>query len=301
MQTLLDYIVERISVQNKLHSKKIIKNIKKFDKDYFLRAENFLTRYVNLLQKENKTIDYAIECYLQMIADINYESVQFVQTGNYSSKTFEEVNKRVYNNPEVMKYYVHGILLSQFLWAHHYNILLFFNKIINEHKNNINRYLEVGGGHGLYASEAITITENKALYDVVDISQSSIDIAKMMIAKENVTYTLSDIFNYNPPSKFDFITMGEVLEHVEDPIKLLKKLFALLDDGGKLFITVPTNAPTIDHIYLFKNSDDIRKVITSSGFEIEEELSFYAEDVSAEIAEKFKVTMMFACLLTKRK
>ena len=299
MQTILEYIVESIGSRNKLHGKKILKNLKKFDEEYFTRADIFFLKYVALLQRENKTIDYAIDCYLQMVADINYESVQFIQTGEYSSKTFDEVNKRVYNNPAVMKYYVHGILMSQFLWAHHYNILLFFNKIIKENSPKISHYLEVGGGHGLYASEAIKIIGNKAKYDLVDISQSSIDIAKMMIANDNVSYTLSDIFNYEPALKYDFITMGEVLEHVENPIKLLKKLFALLSDEGKLFITAPTNAPTIDHIYLFNNADDIREVIASSGFEIEKEFCNYAEDVSDDIAEKYKVTMMYAGVLIK--
>jgi|WetSurMetagenome_2_1015567.scaffolds.fasta_scaffold29761_4 2-polyprenyl-3-methyl-5-hydroxy-6-metoxy-1,4-benzoquinol methylase len=301
MQTLLEYIVENISARNSLHGKKLQGNLKKFDAEYFTRAEQFLTKYVYLLQSQNKTLDYAIDCYLQMIADINYETVQFIHTGEYSSKTFDEVNARVYNNPEVMEYYVHGILMSQFLWAHHYGILVFFNNIIRENCNQINRYLEVGGGHGLYTSEAIKIIGDKTKYDLVDISQSSIDIARLMINNDKVAYILSDIFKYDADEKYDFITMGEVLEHVEDPGKLLKKLFTLLHDDGKLFITAPTNGPTIDHIYLFKNADDIRKVIHSAGFEIEKEFIIYAEDVPADIAEKNKVTMMFAGVLKKPK
>ncbi len=299
MQTLLDYIVERVCLLNKIHGKKILYNQQNFDKAYFIRANTFLTRYNLLLQHQGKTIDYAIDCYLQMIADINYETVQFIRTGAYTSKTFDEVNARVYNNPEVMQYYVHGILLSQFLWAHHYNILLFFNSVIKENSTNIHSYLEVGGGHGLYASEAINSIGEKANYHLVDISQSSIDIAKMMIANNKVHYVLSDIFDYNPTTKYDFITMGEVLEHVEQPIHLLKKLFSLLNDDGKVFITVPTNGPTIDHIYLFRNAEEIREVIAASGFKIEKEFSIYSENVSAELAEKYKVSMMYAGVLTK--
>jgi 2-polyprenyl-3-methyl-5-hydroxy-6-metoxy-1,4-benzoquinol methylase len=301
MQTLLQNIVDAISSRNALHSKKIRKNLENFDDAYYARADIFLQKYLTILQAENKTMDYAIDCYLQMIADINYETVQFISTGAYTSKTFEEVNRRVYNNPAVMEYYVHGILLSQFLWAQHYHILLFFNKIITENSHNISRYLEVGGGHGLYASEAIEIIGDKAHYDLVDISQSSIELAKKMINNDRVNYTLSNVFDYQPGQKYDFITMGEVLEHVEDPVALLKKLYALLSDNGKLFITAPTNAPTIDHIYLFNNADDIRKVISLAGFNIEKEFSVYAEDVPADIAEKYKVAMMYACVLHKKK
>jgi 2-polyprenyl-3-methyl-5-hydroxy-6-metoxy-1,4-benzoquinol methylase len=301
MQTLLESIVESISKRNSLHSKKIKKNLQHFDEAYYARADRFLKKYQALLQNENKTMDYAIDCYLQMVADINYETVQFISTGEYTSKTFEEVNQRVYNNPAVMEYYVHGILMSQFLWTQHYNILLFFNKIITENRHCIGRYLEVGGGHGLYASEAIEIIGDKASFDLVDISQSSIELAKKMIGNSRVTYTLSNVFDYSPDLKYDFITMGEVLEHVESPVDLLKKLHELLSDDGKLFITAPTNAPTIDHIYLFNNADDIRSVISSAGFEIEREFSIYADEVPPDVAEKFKVAMMYACVLHKMK
>ena len=228
MQSRLEYIIEKISSRNVLHGKKIKKNTNKFDGDYINRAEIFLKKYETILYNNNKKLDYAIDCYLQMLADVNYESIQFVTTGNYSSKSFAEVNARVYSNPEVMEYYMHGLLLRQFLLPQNYNILLFFNKIIRDNCNKISKYLEVGGGHGLYISDAIDSIGNKAKYDLVDISQRSIEMAQTMIDNQNVNYILSDIFDYNPVLKYDFISMGEVLEHVEAPVRLLKKLFTTL-------------------------------------------------------------------------
>jgi 2-polyprenyl-3-methyl-5-hydroxy-6-metoxy-1,4-benzoquinol methylase len=300
MQTHFEYIVEQISARNILHGKKLQKNIGNLDAAFFSRAEIFFNKYLRLLELQGQTIDYSIDCYLQMLADVNYESVQFIQTGEYSSKSFAEVNERVYSKPEVMEYYMHGLLLSQFLWPQHYNILLFFNKIILKNGRNIAHYLEVGGGHGLYISEAIAAMGHTSQYELVDISQSSIAIARAMINHEAVSYIHSDIFNFQPGSTYDFITMGEVLEHVEDPLMLLKKLHSLLNPEGKLFITTPTNAPAIDHIYLFNNAEEIRVLIKSAGFEIESESCIYSEDVSAEVAEKYKVSMMYAAVLIKQ-
>ena len=90
------------------------------------------------------------------------------------------------------------------------------------------------------------------------------------------------------------------MEHIEDPVKLLKKIYTLMTDDGKLFITTPTNAPAIDHIYLFQNADDIRAVIRAAGFEIRDELCFFSEDVSAEIAAKYKISMMYASVVIKQ-
>ncbi len=301
MNKEMEAIVARIDEKNPLHSKKLKKTLKKMDEAYFVRANEFLHRYIQLLENENKTLDYAIDCYLQMIADVNFESVAFIESGEYSSKSFDEVNKRVYGNPDIMEYYMHGLLLSQFLWTHHYDILLYFNRTIEANKNNISNYLEVGGGHGLYISEAISIIGDKANYDLVDISKSSLDIAKKMINNDRVNYRLTDVFEYFPDKKYDFITMGEVLEHVEEPVKLLEKLGSLLSENGKLYITTPTNAPAIDHIYLFRNADDIRAVIHKAGFDIEDEICIYSEDLPPEIAEQYKISMMYAGVLTKNK
>jgi 2-polyprenyl-3-methyl-5-hydroxy-6-metoxy-1,4-benzoquinol methylase len=300
MESKLDYIVSQICSQNPLHGKKIKKNIKNSDDIYFKKANKFLTSYNDLLEANNKTLDYAIDCYLQMIADVYYESVQFLQTGKYTSSSFEEVNKRVYGNPEVMEYYMHGLLLSQFLWSHHYDILLYFNKIIDENKSNINNYLEVGGGHGLYISEATKVMTNNTNYDLVDISPSSLDIAQKLINNDIINYILTDVYEYFPNKKYDFITLGEVLEHVEDPIKLLKKLHLLLQPGGKVFITTPTNAPAIDHIYLFKNAEDIREIIDKASFKIEQEKCIYSEDLPEDLLEKYKISMMYIGVLSKK-
>jgi|TARA_B110000881_G_C18597799_1_gene532783 2-polyprenyl-3-methyl-5-hydroxy-6-metoxy-1,4-benzoquinol methylase len=300
MKKNLTYIIEQIQIKNLLHSKRILKNLKTFDQEYFDRADAFLLKYEVLLKNDNKSFDYAINCYLQMLADVNFESVQFLKTGEYTSKSFAEVNERVYNNPDVMEYYMHGLLMSQFLWKQHYDILLWFNLMIGMNSRNIKNYLEVGGGHGLYISEALKLIGEQANYDLVDISKSSLTIAEKMISNDVVSLILTDVFKYFPLNKYDFITMGEVLEHVEEPIKLLQKLHTLLSDNGKLIITTPTNAPAIDHIYLFKGAEDIRYVISEAGFDIEEELCVYSEDVSQEIAERFKISMMYAAVLVKK-
>ena len=264
MKTNIRYIVEQIQIKDPLHSKRIQKNLKKNDQDYYNRANDFFSKYEYLLKNENKSFDYAIDCYLQMLADINFESIRFLETGEYTSKSFNEVNQRVYNNPEIMEYYMHGLLMSQFLWKQHYDILRWFNLMIRKNCKNIENYLEVGGGHGLYISEAIKLIGDNAKYDLVDISKSSLEMAEKMISNNSIKTMLIDIFEYFPMKKYDFITMGEVLEHVEEPVKLLQKLHTLLNDKGKLIITTPTNAPAIDHIYLFKNADDIRNVISNA-------------------------------------
>jgi 2-polyprenyl-3-methyl-5-hydroxy-6-metoxy-1,4-benzoquinol methylase len=296
----IEDIVQQIEIKNPLHAKKLKRSVKKMDSVFFERSEKFLTTYQILLAKEEKTIDYSIDCYLRMISDFNFEAINFLETGSYSSSSFEEVNQRVYGQPEIMGYYMHGLLLSQFLFFHHYEVLLFFNEVINKEHNLINRYLEIGGGHGLYISEAIETIGGRAHYDMVDISESSLELAQKLVKHSEVQYIHKDVFNFEPIEKYDFITMGEVLEHVEDPISLLKRIGDFLNENGKLFITTPTNAPAIDHIYLFKNAKEIRDLINEAGFVIETEFCIFSEDLAPEVAEKFNISMLFAGVLTKK-
>jgi 2-polyprenyl-3-methyl-5-hydroxy-6-metoxy-1,4-benzoquinol methylase len=296
----LRYIINYIAERNPIHTKKLSKNLPSLGQEYNRRAEEFLTKYKSILVEEGKDLDFGIDCYLRMLADITMETLRFRETGEYSSKSFEEVNRRVYGNRDVMEYYMHALLLSQFLWKHHYEMFCFFIEELAKRKSSAKNYLEVGGGHGLQVAEATKILSPDSKFTVVDISPTSLNISRRLVRDDNVKFVLTDIFHYMPERKFDFITLGEVLEHMEDPGALLKCVSNLLADGGTLFITTPANAPTIDHIYLFRNEDEIRKLIHDANLSVESEICRYAEDVDKETADKYKITLHYgACLKTK--
>jgi 2-polyprenyl-3-methyl-5-hydroxy-6-metoxy-1,4-benzoquinol methylase len=293
-------ILLKIEEIDPLHAKKIKNDLAEADTVFYEKADHFIHRLEAYLKKHNHTLEYGIDCYFKMIADVRSETKHFVRTGEYTSKSFDEVNRRVYNNPDVMEYYMNGLLLSQFLWAHHYAILNYFIEKLPLYRAGISHYLEMGGGHGLYISEAIRLLAPGTKFDLIDISPTSIEASRSLVGNNDVNYFLSDIFKVEAEKKYDFITMGEVMEHVEDPVALLSKLGELLKYHGHIFITTPTNAPAIDHIYLFKNAGDIREVISKAGFSVVEEISVYAEKVSKERAEKYKVAMMYAAIIKKK-
>ncbi len=299
---ILDTIISKIENVNPVHAKKLKTNMSKQSPEYIQKANQFLEEYEVFAKDLNKDLDYGVDCYLKMLSDFTQEYMSFLRTDEYSTKSFEDAKKRVYNNPDVMEYYMHGLLLSQVLWVHHNDIFLFFQNNLPHYKNQVNHYLEIGAGHGMYISEALSIFNKNTKFDVVDISPTSIELSKRFIKNDNVNYILSDIFDFTPQDndKYDFITMGEVLEHVEKPVELLKKIKSLLKPNGVLFMTTPANAPAIDHIYLFRNAEDIRQVIYEGGFNIEKEITKFVEDVSPEMAEKLKITLMYGAFLTQK-
>ncbi|MDP6574941.1 MAG: class I SAM-dependent methyltransferase [Candidatus Peribacteraceae bacterium] len=49
--------------------------------------------------------------------------------------------------------------------------------------------------------------------------------------------------------KFDVITMFHVLEHIADPNSLLKELYSILSEGGKLIVEVPSSKDALLSLY----------------------------------------------------
>lgn len=300
MTNYYKYVLDKIEKANPMHAKKLRKSYLEIDELYKENFELFFKRYEKVLAESNLDLDYSINSYLRFCADMLNEQINFLTTGQYSNTSFDEVNRNVYNNPEVMNYHMHGLLVSQFLWLHHYKTLRFFSKEINHYAEDSKNILEVGGGHGLYTNETLLSLKQGFTFDMVDISESSISMSKALVQSNIVNYHLTDIYAFTPLVKYDFIIMGEVLEHVEDPIMLMKKLNSLGTKDAKAFITTPCNAPSIDHIYLFKNSEDVKSIFRSSGWKVLEDYEVYSENVKELHNKSITVPMLYSAFIQKQ-
>jgi 2-polyprenyl-3-methyl-5-hydroxy-6-metoxy-1,4-benzoquinol methylase len=53
------------------------------------------------------------------------------------------------------------------------------------------------------------------LINLIDISPTSVDISKTFIDNQKVKYITDDILQFETEKRYDFITKGEVLEHMQ--------------------------------------------------------------------------------------
>jgi 2-polyprenyl-3-methyl-5-hydroxy-6-metoxy-1,4-benzoquinol methylase len=296
--SFLEAILKMIEVRNPKHAAKIAGNLIGLNDFQILKADSFLRKYFSYLERENKSLDFGVECYLHMIDDIFEERTEFVRSGKYSCNSFEEVERRVYKNPDIMLYHMHGLVLAQFIWYEQIQRFTFFSQNLVKYTSGAVKYLEIGGGHGLYIDEAFNSLPFVEQFDLVDISQSSLDLAKGILVNDRIDYILKNILEFNKEEQtYDFITIGEVLEHLEDPVKSLKEIGKLLKKSGACFISVPVNAPMIDHIFLFNNVEEIHELINLAGMEILEETTAIADNESENYAEKFKTAIMYAAFI----
>jgi 2-polyprenyl-3-methyl-5-hydroxy-6-metoxy-1,4-benzoquinol methylase len=297
--SLLPYILDRVTEANVEYGEKLRAYVDNMDSVFHERAEAFVGRYDRFIVSTGRSLDFGIDCFVKLRKSMVEENLHFMRTGEYSSKSFAEVNQRVYSNPETMQYHMHGLVFAQFLWPDQYRRFSFFSENLPSYAPGIRRYLEIGSGHGLYLVEAVRILGSEAAFEAIDISPSSMELAQGIASGAPCQFRLMDIFDLPEDTKYDFITIGEVLEHLEQPRDLLLKLHALLMPEGHAYITTPANAPTRDHIYLFHNAAEIRAMLTSTGLVIEREVTQYASDLPQKRAEKLKVPLMFAAFVKK--
>lgn len=77
----------------------------------------------------------------------------------------------------------------------------------------------------------------------IDASSKHLELAKQTLPE--VEFHEALIEEFETPERFTTITMLNILEHVVDPISVLKKAASLLDDDGVLLVHVP-NANAIN-------------------------------------------------------
>jgi len=135
--------------------------------------------------------------------------------------------------------------------------------------------LDVGSGDGKLLSH-FQDRFKKAKYYAIEPSLEH----KMKLENRGITFVSDDVnsgweSSYN--DSFDFIILRHVLEHFMDPVGVLKKLRATLNDKGYIYVAVPDsmgyNQPLTDsffrvvHTYYF-NRNSLTNVLHKAGFEV---------------------------------
>ena len=233
-----------------------------WEKDFSHVLDNFFDTEDQLFE--------ALRGYNNFVFDGMRLQKKFEKTLNYEKSSYEEAQTNVYHNREYMfKLYLPGILLSHFLWPHHYEQLLFFRKsILNKIPNDNIKFCDIGPGTGFYTR---FILENKknSFGHVFDISDHSINFTNNQCIKFGVSDRLTckkqNIINSNIENEFDFLVNVEVLEHLENPEEFLFSLRKMMKKNSYGFITAAVNAANEDHIYLYRSGEEVKKQIEKSG------------------------------------
>lgn len=96
--------------------------------------------------------------------------------------------------------------------------------------------LELGLGHGITAT---TFSPHFKRHVVIDASPAVIANFKQHYPGANMDIVESYFETFSTTERFDVIVFGYILEHVEDPVQILKHFRQFLQPNGLMFVTVP--------------------------------------------------------------
>lgn len=233
-----------------------------------------LEEYLAFAASKGWDVARLAEAYQSITNDTLREQVYFQRNGHYRHSDFESVAKGVYFDDDYMSRYMYGLALTLYLWPNHLTLLRFFRQQFP--RGRAGRYLEVGPGHGAFFRWAVRHGAYNE-YLGVDISPTSLEMTKRLLAGETDLDTRAcrlveaDFLEERGiEGPFDALVMGEVLEHVEQPGRFLSRLRELAAPDAFIYISTAINAPAVDHIYLFRNVDEVASLAQDAGLRVVE-------------------------------
>jgi SAM-dependent methyltransferase len=222
----------------------------------------------------------AIKGYAVFVMDSMRRQKRFEQELSYPAKTYAEAAAEVYYNDDYMRrQYLPGLLLSHYLWTHHYQQIEYFKGFFLPWllREGVEEFAEVGVGTGIYSRLALQTLP--ALRGTgLDISPLSLEFTGAHVGSFGFgpRYTLrqQNILEEGSSQQYRAVICVEVLEHLEDPVAFLVGLKKLTTLGGRLFVTAALNAAHADHIYLYRKPEEIIAQVEAAGMHVEN--SFFA-------------------------
>ncbi len=173
---------------------------------------------------------------------------KYYETSYYQSRPNSSTYQVTYSSNEKIQRNLRIQLLSDFIDL---NRLKSSKNVSLQHSNN-RRFLDVGCGEGYVLKHFKNLG-----WEItgVDFSTHGLQVNNPDLEPHVIQGDVYKVLNElkRGGSKFDFIFLGNILEHVLDAILLLNLLNDLLDDDALLVITVPNDYSELQE-YLIKNN-----------------------------------------------
>jgi 2-polyprenyl-3-methyl-5-hydroxy-6-metoxy-1,4-benzoquinol methylase len=227
---------------------------------------------------DEAALDAALHGYVSFALDSMRRQKVFEITNEYPHKTYCDAANEVYRNDAYMMHeYLPGLLLSHFLWLHHYRQLQFFDSSFLAPMALLPgleslRFAEIGVGTGVYSRRILSRVQ-RAIGTGYDISLSSCKFAQRHLECARVSERFSmrqqDVL-LDPIEPVPWIVCVEMLEHLEQPVEFLHSLRRGLMPGGRAFVSAALNAAHADHIYLYRDAGEVWRHLEEVGFRLEQ-------------------------------
>jgi 2-polyprenyl-3-methyl-5-hydroxy-6-metoxy-1,4-benzoquinol methylase len=222
--------------------------------------------------------------------------------------------KLVFVNPQptieaLREYHAAGELLSQDGWSsyfHHSQKQI--RELWEERFTDVKRWkqapivslLDVGAGYGDFLHY---VSKHGWQASGFEFSPAAANVSR---EKYGIPLAVGDLFEMPFPNRsFDIITMWHVLEHLADPMAVLRRLFELLRPGGVLVIEVPNlnclvrksyQVPLTVNLHLYHfSSTTLSSLVTAAGFKVLRSCSGNTGSLYSRCTKIYAKRAFYAC------
>lgn len=115
-------------------------------------------------------------------------------------------------------------------------LLKWYPERVRKFSADANSLLELGLGHGITAT---VFGKHFKRHVVVDASSAVIANFRKTYPDSKAEVVESYFENFATDERFDVIVFGFILEHVDDPVLILRHFRQFLRPNGRMFVTVP--------------------------------------------------------------
>jgi 2-polyprenyl-3-methyl-5-hydroxy-6-metoxy-1,4-benzoquinol methylase len=125
-----------------------------------------------------------------------------------------------------------------------------YSEIFNKCKNITqgNEYLEIGIGGGEMLAAAMEMGYN---VDAVEICREDCEKVASVLG---IDIKWCDFLKFETTKKYDVIIMGDVLEHISEPVRALEKAKQLLNEDAVLWLSTPNYNSGFSRLMKFKDA-----------------------------------------------
>lgn len=129
--------------------------------------------------------------------------------------------------------------------------------------------IDIGGYQGMFLHAARQAYGVQGI--VVDYSDDGVRFARTALGFED-SAVIDDVYGYTPPARARFVSMVHSLEHVDDPVRLLRHIGStVLREDGFLYVEVPNlyGAPLNDPVHFFTfSAESLTYALNLAGYEV---------------------------------
>ena len=185
-------------------------------------------------------IEDMVDSFVRFSMDVNFAQARYEALGQYEHKSFDECRASVYSQDDAMDDYLSGIYLTNFLWAHHFDLALMFADRFVASIQGARRIVEIAPGHGGWGVFGLHMLPT-ALLSGFDISPKSIEMATALSAAAGVgsraSYELQNAMDLDTRALelADACICSFLIEHLEQPDALLRSCRSSSYQAGKHF------------------------------------------------------------------